>query len=688
VRTRTRNPAAVLLGGLCAAVWLGSANADGPHKLDTVEVIGHYENGIGMSDSASQGTVTAKLIESRPVLRPAEVLEFIPGVIITQHSGDGKANQYFLRGFNLDHGTDFAVSVAGMPVNMPSHAHGQGYSDLNFLIPELVQRIDYRKGPYFAEEGDFASAGAANIHLENSLKEHIASLSLGQDRYRRGLFAGSNAFANGKLLYALELGGADGPWINPEDLRKTNFVGRYSLGTREQGMSLTAMAYQARWNATDQIPKRAVAGGLVSRFGAIDASDGGETARSSLSYDVYKKNAQGFTQFNAYAIHYRLNLFSNFTYFLDDPVNGDQFEQADRRNVFGLSGSKSWYTQWGGREIENKVGLAARRDNIGQVGLYATLERTRLSTTREDRVRQTSAGLYFENTVQWSNRLRSIAGVRADTYRFDVDSNNPANSGNRGASIGSPKLALIFGPWSKTEFFVNAGTGFHSNDGRGATITVDPRSGAPADRVTPLVKSRGAELGARTEIVPGLQSSLALWQLALASELVFAGDAGSTQAGRPSRRHGVEWNNHYIARSWLLFDLDLSASSANFTDSDPAGNQVPGAVDKVASFGVTVTELGPWFGSLQWRYFGPRPLIEDNSRRSQATSLANLRVGYAFTKNAKVTLDLFNLFNRTASDVDYFYTSRLRGEPAAGVDDIHFHPVEPRRARLTATLKF
>jgi outer membrane receptor protein involved in Fe transport len=303
-------------------------------------------------------------------------------------------------------------------------------------------------------------------------------------------------------------------------------------------------------------------------------------------------------------------------------------------------------------------------------------------------VRQTSAGLYFENTVQWSNWLRSIAGVRGDAYRFDVNSNNPANSGNTAASIGSPKLALIFGPWTKTEFFVNAGTGFHSNDARGTTITIDPKTGAPADRVTPLVRSRGAELGARTEIVPGLQSSFALWRLALASELVFAGDAGSTEASRPSQRHGIEWNNHYIANSWLLFDLDLSASSARFTDSDPASNHVPGAVDKVASFGATVTDLGPWFGTLQWRYFGPRPLIEDNSKRSQATSVANLRLGYAFAKNVKFSLDVFNLFDRAASDIDYFYTSRLRGEPAAGVDDIHFHPAEPRRIRLTATLRF
>ena len=665
-----------------------AVRADGPYKVEKIEVIGHYDNGVGSSDAASEGSVTQKLIENRPVLRPAEILEFIPGVMITQHSGEGKANQYFLRGFNLDHGTDFAVSIAGMPVNLPTHAHGQGYSDFNFLIPELVQRLDYRKGPYYAEQGDFASAGAANIHLLNTLKDKIALLTVGQEQYKRGLFAGSSAVANGNLLYALELAGIDGPWVRPDNLHKTNFVARYSQGTPAQGMSVTAMAYQAKWNSTDQIAQRAVAGGLISRFGTLDPTDGGETARQSLSYDIFQRDDKGQTQFNAYAIHYRLNLFSNFTYYLDDPVNGDQFEQADNRNIFGMTGSKAWSSTLGGVAMENKVGVQVRHDNIGRVALFSTVARQRLSTTRDDKVRETAAGLYFENTVRWSDWFRSIAGVRGDSYRFEVNSDNPLNSGNRRASIGSPKLALVFGPWSKSEVFVNAGTGFHSNDARGTTITVDPKSGDPAERVTPLVKTKGVEIGARSEIVPGLQSSLALWRLSLASELVFSGDAGTTQASRPSLRHGIEWNNHYIARPWLLFDLDVAASQARFTENDPIGNFIPGSVDKVASFGATVTDLGPWFGTLQWRYFGPRPLIEDNSQRSQATSLTNLRIGYAYNKSVRLAFDMFNLFDRRASNVDYFYTSRLRGEPPAGVDDIHFHPTEPREFRLTLTLKF
>ncbi len=679
---------AMFVFGVASAVWTVPAIADGPDRLEKVEVIGHYENAVGTSDSASQGVVTEKLIDNRPILRPAEVLEFVPGVIITQHSGEGKANQYYLRGFNLDHGTDFALSVAGMPVNMRSHAHGQGYSDLNFLIPELVQRINYRKGPYYAEDGDFANAGAADIHLLDRLKQNFAVLTIGQDQFKRALFAGSTAIGNGSLLSALELGADNGPWTNPDDLRKINFFARYSQGTVEQGMSLTAMAGQARWNSTDQIAQRAVSSGLISRFGTLDPTDGGETARQSLSYDYHRRDGQSLTQLTAYAIHYRLNLFSDFTYFLENPVNGDQFEQADNRNVFGASASKTWHLKWGDKEVQNSVGLQLRHDDIGRSGLYSTQARARLSTTREDKVRESSAGLFFENTVQWSPWFRSVAGLRGDSYTFDVNSNNPLNSGNTKASIGSPKLALIFGPWAKTELFLNAGTGFHSNDARGTTITVDPKSGDPADRVTPLVRSKGDEIGARTDIIPGLQSSIALWRLTLGSELVFSGDAGSTSPSRPSLRRGIEWSNHYIAKPWLLFDFDIAASQARFTQDDPLGNHIPGAVDKVASFGATITDFGPWFSTLQWRYFGPRPLIEDNSQRSKSTNLTNLRLGYTYNKNTKLTLDVFNILDRQASNVDYFYTSRLRGEPAAGVDDIHFHPVEPREFRLTLTTRF
>ena len=670
-------------------------------QLEPVTVQGNYNNAVGSSDAASQGSVTAKLIESRPTLRPAEVLEFVPGVIVTQHSGDGKANQYFLRGFNLDHGTDFASFVAGMPVNMPTHAHGHGYSDLNWLIPELVNSISYKKGPYFADEGDFASAGAAHISLFDTLPQGIASLTLGERRYARALIADSSKLGSGDLLYAIEAAHNNGPWDNPEKFHRLNGALRYSFGNADARSALTAMGYSAGWNSTDQIPQRAVDQGLIGRYGAIDPSDGGYTSRYSLSYEFVRRLGDGAFKLDAYATRSKLDLYSNFTFFQEHPIdldptetNGDQFEQAERRKVFGLATSRSWNMNFGGHDSTTTVGLQVRHDRLDPVGLYSTVARGRAATTQESVVRETSVGLYAENATQWAPWLRSVVGLRGDRYHFKVASSIAANSGSRAASIASPKLSLIFGPWAKTEYFANFGHGFHSNDARGTTATVaakDP-TGAPIQPVNPLVRAKGGELGLRTEIVPGLQSSLSLWALKLDSELLFVGDAGQTEPSRASKRYGVEWNNHYVATPWLLLDADLAYSRARFTEPDPSdatlGKHIPGSIQTVVSLGATITDLGPWFGQLQLRYFGPRALDENNEQRSKATTLAYLRAGYKVNKNLKLALDAFNLFDRQGSDIDYSYASRLKGEPAEGVNDIHFHPVEPRSVRLSLIANF
>lgn len=676
-----------IVGVGASCVVAGAVSAE-ERKPETVEVIGHYENGVGTTDAASAGAVTAKLLENRPALRPGEILEFVPGVIVTQHSGDGKANQYFLRGFNLDHGTDFATSIAGMPVNMRTHAHGQGYTDLNFLIPELVERVEYKKGPYYAELGDFANAGAAQISLFNQLPRGVASFTAGENQFVRGLVADSTEIDSGSLLFALELSRNNGPWNEPENFHKSNGVLRYASGDKENGFSVTGMAYSAHWDSTDQIPERAVRDGLIDRFDSLDASDGGDTHRYSLSFEGANSNADDRSDLKLYAIKSDLKLFSNFTYFLDNPIDGDQFEQAEHRQVYGFNSSHTWFGNWLGHKSDTSIGLEGRYDRLNPVALYATADRDHLATTRRDSVKEGSAGLYVSNTTHWQEWLRTVLGARFDSYYFDVNSNLAANSGSENDTITSPKLSVILGPWARTEFFVNYGEGFHSNDARGTTQQVTAKTGEPADPVSPLVKARGTELGMRSELIPGLQSSLAVWQLKLDSELVFVGDAGDTEATRASKRYGVEWSNHYTASDWLLIDLDLSASHARFTEIDPAGDYVPGSVDKIASFGITLTDLGPWFAEFQVRYFGPRPLIEDNSVRSKSTTLAYLRGGYRFTPDWRMTVDVFNLFDREVSDIDYFYASRLQGEAAEGVEDRHFHPVEPRTVRASLTYNF
>jgi len=602
------------------------------------------------TDAASAGTITPEQIEVHAEARPGDVLEMIPGMIISQHSGEGKANQYYLRGFNLDHGTDFATTVAGAPVNMPTHAHGQGYSDLNFLIPELINSIQFKKGPYYADEGDFSSAGAANVDYVNSLARPIVSFTGGSFGYMRALVAGS---WHNQLLGAFELSRNNGPWVKPDDYSKLNALLHYT-GT---SWSVTASAYDGRWSSTDQIPDRAVADHFISRFGNIDSSDGGKSHRYSLAGEWQASGDNSLTKANAYLIGYGLQLFSNFTYFLDDPVNGDQFEQVDHRIVAGGRASHLWFSHLFGNSSENFIGVDVRHDHIGSIGLYHTRQREVLDTIRRDKVLETSVGVFAQSTIQWTPKLRSMIGLRADDYEFQV-------RGRTSASILSPKLTLAFAPRSDTELYVNAGTGFHSNDGRGT--------------MTPLVRTVGSEVGVRTSVIPRLQSTLALWALDIDSELVFAGDTATTEASGASRRTGVEWSNNVRISDHILFDADLAYSKARLR----TGDRIPGALEGVASAGVSLHDLGRVSGSLRYRYLGPRPLIEDNSVRSTRSSLVTATLGYDITRHYRMIVDGLNLLNARVSDVDYYYASRLPGEPLGGVNDIHTHPVEPRTLRL------
>ena len=656
------------------------------------EIENPAENLVGVAAAGSEGAITAKQLAVRPVNRATEVLETVPGLIISQHSGEGKANQYYLRGFNLDHGFDFAQTIAGVPVNMPTHAHAQGYADSNFLIPELVSGVQFRKGPYYAENGDFSSAGSANINYFNVLEQPLVTLTGGSFDYGRFLGAVSPRVGRGHLLTAFEFERDNGPWISPNGKDKYNGVVRYSQGNARNGLSATFMGFTNHWHSTDQIPRRAVEAGLIDRFGFIEESDGGETFRYTGAFDWQRSGTNDSTRLTAYAQRYGVQLFHNFTYFLNDPENGDQFEQFERRWTSGAKLTHRRLARIGGRSIETAVGVDLRNDSVGgPLGLYLTRQTERLSTVRADEVNQVSVGTFGEAEVEWSRTLRTTFGLRGDVYRWNVTSNNPLNSGKDAAGILSPKISAAFGPWRGTELYANWGLGFHSNSGLGVVLGVDPFTGEPVDRAPAFARAQGAEFGVRSVAVRGLQTTATVWFLGFDSELVYVGDSGSTEAGPASHRAGLEITNYIYPHPWLTLDLDLSFSRARYLDVPEGDAFVPGALNRVISAGIGLNPpasvAAGLFGSLRLRHFGPRPLIEDNSIQSKATSIVNGQAGYKFSNRIRLLLDAFNLFDAEVSDIDYFFESRLQGEPEP-VEDIHFHAAIPRSARVALQVSF
>ncbi|TYL95693.1 TonB-dependent receptor plug domain-containing protein [Bradyrhizobium rifense] len=668
---------------------------------------------------ASELTISGEALNARTFTRLGEALEAVPGLIVTQHSGEGKANQYFLRGYNLDHGTDLAITVDDVPVNMRTHAHGQGYADLNWLIPETIGTMDVRKGPYFADEGDFASVGSVHTGLIDRTEKGLAQITAGSFGYRRLLGMDSAKVDDGSLLVAGELGTYNGPWDNPDIVRKLNGLLRYSQGTATDGVSVTGMAYTNKWNSTDQVPQRAITSGFLDRFGSEDPSDGGNTNRFALSGRVAQSDDLGSWKANAYVVKSQLDLFNNFTYFLNDPVLGDQFHQHDDRLMAGANISRTLNGSFAGLPMQTNFGLQSRYDAI-DLALSNTFQRSFLSSVRSDKVGEGSVGIFAENTVRWTNWLRTTVGWRGDYYAADVTSLfNASNSGHVDASLGSPKFRMVLGPFNQTEFFLGAGYGMHSNDARGATTTEDPSD--PATKLSPsplLVRTRGAEVGVRSKIIPGLDSSFSVFILDQDSEILFSGDAGDTEATRASRRYGFEWTNHYRPRSWIDIDADLAMTHARFrgTDREQAavyaslagypeaqignapGNYIPNAPPMVASAGITLGEKTGWFGGARWRCLAASPLTEDNAFRSSATSIFNGRLGYRADNGWRIQLDVLNLFDTRANQITYAYGSLLKTDtlynlctggvaPTAvcqnGVMDYVLHPVEPLTFRVT-----
>ncbi|RME67752.1 MAG: TonB-dependent receptor [Verrucomicrobia bacterium] len=656
-------------------------------ELDPFDVFGRSEPLVGTALTASEGQVGSAELAARPFLRRGELLEVIPGLVVTQHAGGGKANQYFLRGFNLDHGTDFSVNAEGVPVNMPTHGHGQGYADVNFVVPEFVEKVGFNKGPFFAEVGDFSAAGASDIHFFSRLPRDFVTVTVGEDNFYRGV-AGMvvpTGDGSGALSIGGELSYYDGPWVDPENFRRVNFFARHHTESDNHSITFTGLAYDAEWNSSDQIPMRAVEDGRIPRMGTADPTAGGESSRYGFTFQGAWRQMNAETRVNLFATRYTMDLFSNFTYFLDNPDQGDQFEQVDKRWVIGGRLDRDWRFDTANRPSRVTAGVQWRSDLIDEVGLHKAVARKRTSTVRSDEVDEHAIGLFGEYSVELSDGFRMIAGARGDFYFFDVESDLAANSGSENDFIASPKLNLVYTVAEGTELYLGGGFGFHSNDARGTTITIDPATGEPAERVNPLVRSRGLEGGVRFGAVRGVVSTLALFYLEVDSELLFVGDAGNTEASGASRRYGLELANFWQPLEWLAVDFDLALTNARFKDAGDE-DHIPGSIDTVVSGGIVVGQSEGWFGSLRGRYFGPRTLVEDGSVEGESSFLTNLKIGYR-TGRWEFAGEVLNLFDREDNDIEYYYESRLPGEPAQGIADIHFHPAEPRTFRLSATFR-
>jgi len=761
----------ILIAEILAAGATANPSATGPNTLSadavttqgstadaspTIIVTASRPDLLGKAQTASQGTVTRAEVELRPIYRASELFESIPGLVVTIHSGEGKAQQYLIRGYNLDHGTDFASFIDDMPVNRPTNAHGQGYSDLNFLMPQVVSGIDYTKGPYYAQIGDFGAVASAHTRLLNALPLQTA-VSIGSDGYQNLFGAGTIDLGHDqRVMMAAELGHYDGPWQPGQDFRKINAVIRYSQGTGSDGFTLTGMAYASAGGLITDQPARAVTEGLIGRYGTLDPTDRSKSWRYSLSAHLEKPVGPGQLAVSAYVIHATMTLFNDFTHYLDDGVNGDQEEQDETRTTLGLAATYKINATIAGFASETEAGLQGRYDDVSVDRKHTYQSHTVLGTCFQeqsnpaayvpgssvytggdtiryaavngnctaDKVHLLMLSPYLQETIHWSKWLRTTLGLRAD-YAYATDHNTAraptVNDGTvaptsaaGGQWLPEPKVNVALGPWRKTEVYFSYGVGFHSNDVRGVFgfAAGQNTSGSPL-----LARTTGLEAGLRSDLIPKVNLTAAVFRQDFSSELSYNADVGSDDSSGPSRRQGIEISAQYHPFHWVELNGDLAFSKARYRcppagsasgpcagigSADNPGSFIADAPDFIYSAGVLVHNLGPWSGALQWRRLGTHALVDgglltnDQPYPYQSGVLArdngysewNLDVAYQFARGWRGQVSVYNLFNSRDNAADYYYQSRLPGEPAHGYSDFQEHPLEPRSVRFTLAKTF
>jgi outer membrane cobalamin receptor len=665
-------PRGASLGLLAALLWVASAAAQPtapPAPEATLAPV--LVTAPPPVTSSSEQLIPGKDFELRPHGRPADVLRLIPGLIIDQHQGGGKAEQYLLRGFDADHGTDLALFVDGVPVNLRSHAHGQGYADLHFLIPETIRAVDALKGPYFAEHGDFDTAGAVRFLTRDSVEENTLEISGGSFDTQRYLALLSPTRDRVKTLVAAEGYRSDGPFDHPNGYVRFNLFAKATTDlTEDMRASLSASHYRAEWHGSGELPARAVRSGLVDRFGAIDPNEGGVTERTNVNLDyVWKVGESQKLSVNAYASYYRLTLFNDFTLFLNDPDRGDMINQRDRRWLGGLDAQYEVKQRPLGMPLTTTAGVQYRIDTP-RVVLASAVQRHQVGRVQDVDIVEQSVSPFVKLDLVPIEKVRLVSGARGDVFTFDVkervNTTDERASGAATKARPNVKANLILGPWLATELFANFGTGFHSNDAR--AVIANPKLDA-------LPTATGYEAGFKSRILPRTELSATYWFLDLSSELVFVGDDGTTEARGKSHREGLEVATTISLLDWLTFKGDFTwTRRAEFVDT---GFPIPLAPRWTAR--AELTARLPWglSTSAEMRYLGDRVADDFGFHTARGYTLFNWNARYRY-KALEAFLSIENLADTKWREAQFFFTSRLPGEPAGGVPDVHFTPGNPR----------
>ncbi|WP_444922432.1 TonB-dependent receptor [Microbulbifer sp. CnH-101-G] len=648
-------------------------------EISHIIVYGESIDEINTGESVTQGIIFKEQLDLRPITRTAELLEYTPGLVATQHSSEGKANQYYLRGFNLDHGTDFSITVEGMPVNMPTHAHGHGYSDINFIIPEVIEYLEFRKGPYFSDIGDFSLAGSASFHYTDEIESQV-KVGFGEDNYQRIFFGDTLWGEAGKLLVAMDYQKYDGPWEINQNLDKLNLIAKYTINNDSNSFSTTFMSYKGDWRAPDQVPERAVKSGFISRYGSIDKSLHGNSERNSISFSGFNKFNIWDIYYSAYFTKYKMDLFSNFTYFLNDPIEGDQFEQFDDRDIMGLD--VKLHNKFRLFEIDQKItlGFQSRFDDINDIGLYAAKLGNRSSTIREDKINQEQNSIFLSWSQDWSDDLVTTLGLRYDLYNFKVKSDMDANSGNTDDEILSPKLSVRYQVNDFNTVYFNYGIGFHSNDARGTVISSDPADpNILSQHVDPIVKGESWDIGLKNDFTERLTFTLSYFEISIDSELLYVGDAGNTEENLASIRKGVEFSSVFRLNDYLNLDYNYTHTDAQFDIA--VDNKIPNSIKNTSSFGIVLSGWENFSGGLRARYLGRTPLNESGEVYSDSSFILNFGCNYKVNSSLNLGLNINNILDSSDNDISYLYESKLKNEQNP-IEDIHYHPVEPRSFRF------